>query len=289
MAGFYPDAPGLRMAYERDGTTGLFLNTKTGVILQTLTAPQMAEMNDEDTAYPALNPDDNSWCGLCFIFPELRDIVGHRGDVDYGSGSEQGCYWSADTTNGIDGTWTYAGATGFQVTFNLPGLRTINAVSITGARAVRWMRIFGGSNTRYNVRSMQVFGRPSSGQNPDRLRLWHPTLDQEVGGAHFDWGDIRPSSSADKEFRIKNNSGSLTANTITVSLDAPTDTTPSVPAQHTMAKASAPGTFGATVTFTSLAPGAMSEIITLRRVSPVNAVMNLWWARILASAATFTP
>ncbi len=112
--------------------------------------------------------------------------------------------------------------------------------------------------------------------------MWNPSTDERVGPAHFDWGDAPRSSSADKTFRIKNLSGTLTANDVSVSLNALTDTTPSVPGQHLISYDGGP--FQAQVDIGDLGPGAISDVLTLRRVTPDNAVLSLWSFRIFAAA-----
>jgi hypothetical protein len=119
----------------------------------------------------------------------------------------------------------------------------------------------------------------------DNLVLYDSASDERVGAAYFDFGDVRQTSSADKQFRVHNNSVAQTASTITISCETLTDTTPSVPPQFTFSTDGT--TFSATVTIASLAPGATSSALTVRRVTPSNATLSLWWARIVASAGSW--
>lgn len=282
MAGLYPDVPGPRLAYDRDGTVGLNTNSGFTAVAGQLTSTQLRALNDETITTVVAGG------GLCLIFPELRDIVGVY--LDHGeqsSGSTPGMsplYWSPDTTNGIDGTWTSLGAQGdgFFTASPTRMRNNIKPLAQPGVRGLRVAQSGGGATITYRI--WHVYGSPSDPN--DCLRLWHPSLDQEVGGSHFDWADFRRLSSDDRQFRVKNNSDTLTASTITVSAEAPTDTTPSVAAQHLF---SADGTnFGASVVIPSLAPGALSDPITLRRVTPSNAFLSLWWARVAAVAGVWT-
>ena len=291
MAGNYPDVPGPRMAYDRDGTVVTNSARPSGTT-SVLTPAQVSVMNNEDAnEYVIWNTSDGTNL-MAWLFPELRDVVGYRlqGGREYVNIGP--LETSVDTTNGLDGAWTlvnssstWVRSTNANPVVNKEDLRSnILPVNIVGTKAIRFT--VGTFGTRF-FSAVHLYGKPSAGQNPDRLQIWHPTLNQEVGGAHFDWGDAARATSADRTFRIKNNSATLTANTVIVSTEAPTDTTPSVPAQHSLEKVSAPG-FTATVQIPSLAPGAISEIITVRRVTPSNAAVALWWARMLASAATWT-
>jgi hypothetical protein len=285
MAGTYPDVPGHRMAYDRDGSVVAKLNITDGSVNATLSQAERASLNDEDSdGYIFVISNKESAC--CVIFPELRDVVGYHFQQPSGSGiSSSGLATSVDTTNGIDGTWVSRGAWTTR-SFSVPDARNlISAVSWLGIKAVRFEinNTSVGSNT---AALLHLYGVPSAGENPDSLRLWHPTLDQQVGGAYFDWGDVPRSSSDDRDFRIKNNSAALTATDILVSIESQSDTVPSVAGQHLLERSSSPG-FAATVTVPSLTPGEISEVLTLRRVTPSTAVLSLWGSRMLAEAASW--
>lgn len=282
MAGNYPDAPSWRMAYDRDGTQGVIINPVNS--LTVMTNAQLIAMNDEDDSdmgFGWSNMSPYVW-KICLIFPELRDIDGYFRNIAGQGGSVE---TSVDTTNGFDGTWTTLaspGTTGLSVT--KPAFRTNIASSTALAkRAIRFTQgdvQFGDTK----VRSIHLYGEPAPGENPNRLALWHPTLDERVTPAYFDWGNVPRSSSADRLFRVKNLSASLTANSIRVAMETFTDTTPSVPAQHTLSHAG--GSFLAQVNIGTLAPGAISSAVTLRRVTPSNAVLSLWAFRLFAESTT---
>jgi hypothetical protein len=119
----------------------------------------------------------------------------------------------------------------------------------------------------------------------DRLEIWHPTLDQRVDGAFFDWGDTPRGSTQDRVFRVKNRSDIYTANTITVALEALTDTSPSYAGSFLF---STGGSFTNVVSIGTLYPGAVSGTITVRRATPANAVLSTWMARVSATATSWT-
>lgn len=289
MAGNYPDAPALRMAYDRDGTVGLVLNTTTPTVLKTLSAGEMATLNDEDVdsiSAGGIGADQN-W-GVCLIFPELRTLSAYMySPTVHVFSIAKPLQTSVDTTNGLDGTWSSHSNTACVSGPSTPiGMRTsVTSVSHSGIKAVRFIRETGNSSNPL-LYNLHVFGSTQAGQNPNRLRIWHPTLDQEVGAAYFDWADVAQGTSADRTFRVKNNSATLTANSISLTLGAPTDTTPSVPGQHLLSQDGS--NFAASQNIGGLAPGGISPVITLRRVTPSNAVFSVWWARVLAVAASWT-
>lgn len=282
MAGNYPDAPSWRMAYDRDGTQGVIIAPNNA--LTVLTSGQLVTLNNE--------ADDNlgfGWTGmspytwkLCLIFPELRDIDGYFRNISGQSGVVE---TSTNTTNGFDGTWTTLaspGSTGLAQT--KPAYRN-NVVSSTALakRAIRFSQndvSFGD----VQIRTVHLYGEPAPGENVNRLALWHPTLDQRVTPAYFDWGNVPRSSSADRLFRVKNLSPTLSATSVRVAMEALTDGSPSVPGQHSV---SADGsTFLAQVNIGTLAPGAISAPLTLRRITPTNAALSLWSFRVFAESTT---
>lgn len=288
MSGNYPDPPNaLRMAWDRDGTVLCQVRTDTGAIT-TYGSTERNNLNDEDT--DGLNfttTGSMSVYRFCLIFPELRDITHYAIGATFGGGVTPGALqWSADTTNGFDGTWTNAVNPWVNKGTNASLLRSPDAVTINGAKAVRWYGNTGGFTQDITTLFAHFYGGPAAGQNPDRLRLWHPSSDAEMLGPNFEFGNVARSTSADKTFRIKNNSATLTANDVVLSLGALTDTSPSVPGQYLLSQDGV--NFAATQNIGNLAPGAISGVMTLRRVTPSNAVLGLWWARVLAVATSWT-
>lgn len=281
MAGSYVDYPGHRMAIDADGSTIVMIDETNAITDVTASA---ATINDESTG-------SVGWYTLgqagtqrvAVIFPELRDLTGYF----FAVGGDDGAYvvaWSADTTTGLDGSWTTlssdAAITAGAVS---PGYRNaIISASVSGAKALR-VSVTVSDTESDGVRAFHVFGQPTSAG--DYLELWDPSLSQRVGAAHFDWGDVPRSSTADVTFRVKNTSGTLTADDIVISTEATSDTTPSVPAQHTISQG---GSYAATQDIGSLAPGAVSGTITLRRTTPSDATLGLWALRVKAEAGSWS-
>lgn len=277
MAGFYPDVPGPRMAYDRDGSAGFRL--KSGDVTS-LTQSEMEDLNDESHATGVTTPDRGATYGV--IFPELRDIAGY-----FLSWEPFGDSWTAgtvetspNTTNGLDGTWTSRGS-GSVSSSTQPEYRSqVTTLAVSGVKGIRvtFTQNTGPSHGSA-VYEMHFFGSIASGENPDRLRFWLPTTDAEIDGAYFDYGEVGRGSTSDVTFRIKNNSASITATDIDLSVEALTDTTPSVPPQFELSDG---GAFGPTLTIASLAPGALSSVLTVRRTTPSDASLALWAARLVA-------
>lgn len=281
MAGNYPDVPAPRMAFDRDGSVGVRVSSTNTVVA--LTQTELQQINNE-TDGEISNSDVGARYAI--IFPQLRDVLGYF--VYSGLASFfKDISTSSNTTNGLDGTWTIQSASPTASTSSAPGYRNnIQTVSWTGINAVRFRTVDTGWNW-----GMHLYGAIVAGQTPDRLRMWHPTLDEPLDdptsadGAYFDWGDVQRNTTSDKTFRIKNNSTTLTANSITISQETLTDTTPTVNSQFTFSDG---GAFAASINIGNLAPAAISPVITKRFTRPSNATLALWASRTIANPGSWT-
>lgn len=281
MAGNYADVPSWRMAYDRDGTQGFIL--RAGV-LTPLTNAQMRVLNNEnDDNVPLIGQNDAAM--MVFLFPEKRDIDGWyicNPRNDYTAQVQV----STNTTNGSDGTWTNLGAS-FSIEGSVVPNYRIHTVSAT-ALGVRGIRINASAGLGWGMSPSAVhwFGEVTAGQSIDRLALWHPTLDERITPAYFDWGNVPRNTTSSRTFRIKNLSAVKTANTLRVAMESLTDGSPSVPAQHTLSVAG--GSYLPQQTIATLAPGAISDVITIRRITPTNAQLGLTAFRVFAEAESWS-
>lgn len=285
MAGFYADVPGPRLPYDRDGSIAYGWNLTNGTF-NMFSTETLREINDEDSV------DVGSLVGftgntdiryVIFMFPELKNIVGWYLNINSTSSwTQQNIETSVDTTNGIDGTWVvrqanWAGlSSGGSV---VPTYRTaINAVTWSGIKGVRFgFTSFAGGVDGPRFNAIHFYGSPAA--SAPRLALWHPTLDQEVTGAYFDWGDVPTSTAATRNFRVKNLSSTQTAQSVGLTMEALFDTSPTVVGQHTFSPDGT--TFTSTLNIGSLAPSTISSVLTLKRTTPSNASLSLWAARII--------
>lgn len=289
MAGSYPDVPGLRMAYHRDGTIGFRSNSGFTVNPTVFSQANLQSLNDYNLGSSAhsLGTQENAGYGL--IFPEPRDIHGSQLylSTDFNPPNMGSYQWSTNTTTGIDGTWTTgpAAVNSFATVANRGDKSfrdPIQTLSFTGVKAIRFAISTGNVSTSAFV-TWQVFGKPAAGEAPDRLRFWHPVHDQEVDGAFFDWGDVGQSTTLLRDFRVKNPSSTLTAQQVSLTFEALTDTTPSNVSAHNLSLDGV--TFTPSVNLGDLAPGQISPTIRARRVTPSNAVVGLHLVGMVASAA----
>lgn len=288
MSGNFPDVPGNRMALDRDGSVVYALDAANNAVQ--LSAANVVTLTDEtDTGYPySVFASGASVGKLVVIFPELRNLLGYYiclVGTAYPPGAVSAVEVSPNSTNGIDGTWQALQVSTAVLPMS-PGYRSgIKAVNAGGVKAVR---ITG--NGRDDLSSgcainLHLYGAPLGNQVLDKLAIWHPTLNQRIPPGYLDWGDVPRSSSDDRLIRVKNLSATLTAMAPSLSFDALTDATPSVPGQHLVSLDGL--SFGATAVLPNLGPGATSAIVTLRRVTPINATLSTWALRLIAAATSW--
>ncbi len=271
MAGFYTDVPGNRFAYHLDGTA-IYIIDSTNTLTNITSGA--ASFNDEDGDYPQYSGQS-----FLFIFPELRNLSGYYFNDMWGVGP-QSLQFSSDTTTGLDGTWTtivnpwardMTGGT-------LPSYRTkINPVSAGSVKGLKFN--FGSSGIR--PANIHLYGDIPSSSNPDRLIFWEPVNNNATGGSWFDWGDLVQGTSQTKTFRIKNNSGTKTANSIL--LTAGTETF-----AMSVDFSSDDITYTPSLSLGDLAPGAVTGVLYVRRTVPASEPLRMQAAYFKAAASSWT-
>lgn len=282
MAGSYPDIPSPRIAYDRDGT---LVYTQSG----DTNAPTLLSQANTN----ALNDEANNFIfnltgpanSVSFVFPQNYTIT-HV----YLSSSRTP--WSIaqkspDTTNLVDGTWTQIAAS-IVADGSTTGYRNSIIAIASPPTDVKALRLHAPSASGFStsIYTVQLYGYPTAAS--DRLEFWHPTLDQSLNltPAYMDWGDVPRSSSNSRDVRIKNISSGLTANTITVGVEALQDGTPAVVGMHTFSYLG--GAYGATASIPSLAPGAISGLVTVKLDLTATAPVSIWSQRLYANAGSWS-
>lgn len=283
MAGFYPDDPYYRIPYDDDGAV-LFHhdNSSSDVTLMPATT-----LNSEDLSGVSIRGrGGTSWFGIIFGEPYDIDTFLIVYYMSQGSGTSTIIKYSYDTTNGIDGNWTEIL---FEGNLMVPASDTSiyrnlqrRPLWVEGVISVKWeFRTSGvGGTGSGGLRNLHLFGKPSK-TGGEFLRFWHPTLDEEVGPAYFDWGDVYVGGPRLRSFRIKNMSSTHTANGIELSIDALTDVgTPTTVDSHSF---SSGGEFSPTLDVGDLEPQEVSQVFTVQ-YSPTGAPeLGLKWARVMAN------
>lgn len=211
---------------------------------------------------------ENVW-----IFPELRDlhgyvIVGTQQNPATGGWGNMRTYYSNDTTNGIDGTWTlilnHGNGQDTPQGAHPEDWRTAivesSHLAVRGFKVVGSFGVFTGGNLVF--RACYIFGMIAAGETPDRILF----IDNSTGlefTKPMDWGDVPRGTVLDWEIYMKNNSATLTANTMVLdftTLYNASDTWYSIKKTG--------GAFAATHNIASIGPGARYplgvDVLTVR-------------------------
>jgi hypothetical protein len=282
MVGLYPDPPGRRIPWDIDGSQLVRWNNSS-LVLQTLATMQI--LNDENTT--------NSYQGLqggeflALIFPAPMQIVAYTHQQSGSNGSKL-IEYSLNTTNGQDGAWSII--TGPSNPVGSPGhdyrLHTVTAgMPLSNVKAVRTRSASGTGED--NIINFHWYGYRSSTVG-DALMLWHATLDQPFSSipAAYDKGDLARGSGPNiTSFRVKNCSASLTANTVALSRDILTDTSPANIGLVTVRYNA--GTYGTTAAIGTLGPGAISLVCDAKIDLTSAATPGRMAPRIVATAGSW--
>lgn len=288
MAGSFADVPAQRLAYDIDGTSVIRRTESSGAV-SSLTLTQKQILNNEN------NGDSISYSTgghMIFVFPTSTKIYGYLYDVSVDSPANITLVisYSTDTTNGIDGTWT-----------NLPTPTSVSSASPTyrnsittlaspvDAKALRFYVKGTWSGYEYTnyYKGIHIYGNPNTSLELD---FWHPTLDQAITPAYFDFGDVSVGSSSTKIFRLKNFSTQAAKN-VKVSLDVLTETSPTIISQHLLSTDNVnwysyvdlPESGGIAIDSVTNAPNNISSLIYLKRNTLSNAQVGLYTGRIVAN------
>ena len=291
MAGSYPNAPSRKMNHYSDGTILLLAGAHevssgqvahpAGLLAEYTGTTQHLDICDHDTVN-VFGANGAHISSLVFIFPELRDIDGtYTNATGYNVGA---IVHSSDTTNGIDGTWTTQTSTigDFEKTSNeVPGYRTdIYGWSATNVRGLVVMCQKTGATFSDYVRGQEIYGSIAAGQTPDRVLFINDATGLEYVIPQ-DFGDVPRGSSRDIMMRMKNNSGTKVASSITVSkenLESGQDSS----SWYTFDNG---GGFAGSFQIPSLGTGA-EDSFTLRQNIPDSTVVGLYesWAKAVVGS-----
>jgi len=244
-----------------------------------------------------------------FFFPEQREVTAGSllltgsggGSATYGTTSNSGLrtdisQWqgSNDTTNGTDGSWETASIPGGwqSMMANLFDLGTsssrydnwrakIGAVSFVGGKKTLRVGVKeeNGAGSNATFAGLHVYGEKASGQTPDDIIYINhdDTPGVEYTGPE-DFGDQPLATTVVRQFRVKNDSPSKTANTINIQCN---DTDFSISEDGV--------NWVVTINIASLSAGAESSTMYVRCVTPaVGSPLGPRFARIITTVASYT-
>lgn len=290
MTGNYPDMPGKRLGWDRDGTR-LFLVTGTGPTITEQVDAVKQSLNRESSELTGVNLAYavGATNRLVWLFPDPTTL-----DVLWVDGNGTVAFdvlGSTNTTNGIDGTWTtllsnisrssVAVALNYRIGASPDAFVAVGAANLRGLAVVP--RSTGWSASA--IGKVHLFGQRSTG---NRLVFWDAVSDVAAGANLLEWGDKPRGASETRSFRIKNLSPSLTANSPRVAMEVLTDAAPSLPGQHQISKDGG-ATWGAQQTLAALSPGAISaEVLQIRQSLLTSAQLSLWAFRCFAEAGSWS-
>lgn len=258
-----------------------------------MSSQDKAEMNDADQTALTASPSAGNACrALWMIFPEEREVTGVTcmtntplGSYTYPTGNQslQAFQGSVDTTNGVDGTWEAASISGgvMFTPLSLDGWRrVITSVSFTnGKKAVRFY--YCAQNTYPSIFPLawHLFGEKEAGQTPDDLiYINHDDTPGVEFTAPEDFGDQPLGTTVVRQFRLKNVSGSKTANTINIQCN-----------DSNFAISEDGVNWVVTINIASLSAGAESATLYVRSTTPAPGnVLGPVSARIVTTVASYT-
>jgi len=264
----YTALPDMRIPYDNDGTAVAFWGNSTGVY-RWLTGAELLETQDNDYVLVASGAGQGGMggtAGLIMFFPEQREVTAvyaffDSGNADITNPVQQmdGVAGSNDSGNSLDGTWETASmGGGMPVWANAFGWRAdIKPVSFTGPK--RTIRVFQTDPyERGGCYICHVYGEKAAGQTPnDIIYINHDDTPGVEYAAAEDFGDRPLGTTSVRQFRIKNTSSSLTANTINIQCN---DTDFAISTDNS--------TYVVTINIGSLAPGAESGTMYIRNTTP---------------------
>lgn len=281
MAGLYPDVPSRRMAWDDDGSLLGHRFADGSSALTEMSDVDKGTINDESLTGVTIGGGSQGDVWMFVIFPELREFDGLHVQ-GHGANAIGQIATSGDSTNTWDGTFTQRSAGLDDSQYDLLAYREqITSFAVSNVRQVRIQYDFTGSSKV--IRRIHVYGEISSGQTPDRL-LFIDELTSLEFALPKDYAEIPRGSSEDFEWRIRNNSSTLTANTIQYTSESTYESSGSW-YTHTE-----PGltTYAATQQITSLASSTTTGIITTRRITPAAEGLSLHAARTYLNTASWS-
>lgn len=264
MAGSYPDPPSWRLPIDWLDTVEVVYWETYGNFVA-FSASQMYSLSYDDNAAATLTVGYDPWHfyhGIHCVFRQPMDIdaIKIRHDL-----SSILMYFSSDTTNGFDGTWTSS----LISATNDSNFRT-TTVSV-GRTNVRAMRFTTGDNATF--RQLHIYGEPSAGYSPHRLVFWDGIANTPLAPARLDWGDVPRRSSEDRQVWVKNVSTTKLAESVVLTARSIQGQTPRTLDRYLYFSLDGVNFFGY-LDLGDLSAGSVKGPITVRRVVPNEAFLG---------------
>ena len=268
----YPTLPGRRFEYDVGGGSVYFGNDVNDITTP-LTSEQMALLNGIGNTSAVISRDVtlSEVIRTVWVFLPERYVIAGLGMIHKLSTSGDGCSisvaGSADSTNGLDGTWINATLPNGSVPVNMidddvwrDSIQPCTFSEAIKVLRVRYFSSYGGiGGSRVYIYALHIYGVKAAGEVPDDILF----LDDDASGdpefiRDLDFGDRPEGTTVTHRIKLRNSSTTKIANNLTLSLiDA--DFTFSMDEGVTWVT-------GATIT--SLAPQGTSGSILIKNTIP---------------------
>ena len=268
----YPTLPGRRFEYDVGGGS-VYYGNDINDITTVLTSEQMALLNGIGNTSAVISREvtQAEVIRTVWMFLPERYVVAGLGMIHKASTSGGACSisvaGSADSTNGLDGTWINATLPNGAIPVNMvdDDVWRDSIQPCTFSEAIKVLRVryfapFGGiSGSRVFIYALHIYGVKAEGEIPDDILF----LDDDASGdpefiRDLDFGDRPEGTTVTHRIKLRNSSTTKIANNLTLSL-IDVDFTFSMDEGATWVT-------GATIT--SLAPQGISGSILIRNTIP---------------------
>jgi len=269
----YPTLPGRRFEYDVGGGSVYYGNDING-ITTALTTEQMAQLNGTGNTSIVISKEayDAEAVRTVWVFlPEKFVVAGlgmiHRVYTTGGASGSIAVAGSADSTNGLDGTWINAtlpnGALPANMIDDDVWRDSIQPCTFSEAIKVLRLRYYAPYDnvdySRISIYAIHIYGVKAAGEVPDDILF----LDDDASGdpefiRDLDFGDRPEGTTVTHRIKLLNSSTTKIANNLTLSL-IDVDFTFSMDEGATWVT-------GATIT--SLAPQGVSGSILIKNTIP---------------------
>ena len=267
----YPTLPGRKFEYDIGGGS-VYYGNDINDITTALTTEQMAELNNVDNARIVMQKNVYNTTAVLtvWVFLPERYVIAGLGMLHVLSnwgGAGVTVAGSADSTNGLDGTWINGtlpnGAISKAMLDNDQWRDDIQPCTFSEAIKVLRLRYSGGyqyaEDSSARVYALHLYGVKAEGEIPDDILFLD---DDESGDPEFirdlDFGDRPEGTTVTHRIKLRNSSATKIANNLTLSL-IDVDFTFSMDEGATWVT-------GATIT--SLAPQGTSSSILIKNTIP---------------------
>ena len=268
----YPTLPGRRFEYDVGGGSVYFGNDVNDITTP-LTSEQMALLNGIGNTSAVISRDVtlSEVIRTVWVFLPERYVIAGLGMIHKLSTSGDGCSisvaGSADSTNGLDGTWINATLPNGSIPVNMidddvwrDSIQPCTFSEAIKVLRVRYFSSYGGiGGSRVYIYALHIYGVKAAGEVPDDILF----LDDDASGdpefiRDLDFGDRPEGTTVTHRIKLLNSSTTKIANNLTLSLI-------DVDFSFSMDEGA---TWVTGATITSLAPQGTSSSILIKNTIP---------------------